>query len=101
MWQMYFRHTLRSVWGEFVEHMNVYEYSKPLGVNGKSMKCLRSVKILCSYFFDASTSFTFLSGKYLKIKLSFKRFLSYFTLTYADKNNIEKNNIFNPNHILQ
>ena len=37
-------------------------YSKLLRINRKSMKCLRSVKILCSHFFDASSSFTFSSG---------------------------------------
>jgi len=49
-----------AFYGAFGESpWSVYEYWKPLRVNGKSMKCLRSVEILCSYFFDASTSFTF------------------------------------------
>jgi len=45
---------------------SVYEYSKPLRVKGKSLKCLRSITILCSHFFDTSTSFTFSSG-YLRV----------------------------------
>jgi len=49
--------TLYGVFGE--SSGSVYEYSKPLRVNGKSMKCLRSIKILYSHFFDASTSFIF------------------------------------------
>jgi len=53
--------TLYGAFGE--SSWSVYEYLK-LRVNGKSMKCLRSVKILCSHFFDALTSFIFSSGKY-------------------------------------
>jgi len=55
---------LRSV-GE--SSWSVYEYSKPLRVKGKSLKCLRSITILCSHFFDTS-SFTFSSG-YLRVCL--------------------------------
>ena len=63
------RYILGILYGAFGESSwSVYEYLKPLRVNGKSMKCLRSVKILCSHFFDASTSFTFLSG-YLDLRV--------------------------------
>jgi len=59
----YDRCVLGTLYGAFGESSwSVYEYSKPLRVNGKSMKCLRSVKILCSHFFDVSTRFTFSSG---------------------------------------
>ena len=53
------RYVLSILYGAFG---SVYEYSKPLRVNGKSMKYLRNGKILCSHFFDALTSFTFSSG---------------------------------------
>jgi len=53
---------LGTLYGAFGKSSwSVYKYSKPLRVNEKSMKCLRSVKILCSHFFDASTSFIFSS----------------------------------------
>ena len=59
------RCVLSTFYGAFGKSSwSVYEYSKPLRVNGKSTKCLRNVKIFCSHFFNVSTSFTFSSGKY-------------------------------------